>query len=108
MSDSTAQRIDNGKYTLYDKFVYGGLGYGTFCLPTNLFRIIFTILFPPLGVFIGHITNDFPFINFSSLIQDIDKIIYSFMLTMLFYIPGLVYSLSIIKCSDTNNGEYLA
>ena len=100
MPDDLENRIDSGDYTLYDKFIYGGLGYGTFCLPTNLFRIIATILFPPLGIFMGYITNNFPFIDFEKLIYGLDKIIYSFVLTMMFYIPGLIYSLSEIKCGE--------
>ena len=100
MADDLEKRIDSGDYTLYDKFIYGGLGYGTFCLPTNLFRIIGTVIFPPLGIFMGYIINEFPFINFEKLIYGLDKIIYSFVLTMMFYIPGLIYSLSEIKCGE--------
>ena len=103
MPDKLETKIDEGNYTLYDKFIYGGLGYGTFCLPTNLFRIIFTVIFPPLGVFMGYIINTFPFVDFPKLIKNIDKIIYSFILTMLFYIPGLIYSLSIINFDELVN-----
>jgi hypothetical protein len=34
------------------------------------------------------------------LLQNIDDILYSFVLTALFYIPGLIYGLSNIKCSE--------
>ena len=105
MPDTLEIKIDEGNYTLYDKFIYGGLGYGTFCLPTNLFRIIFTVIFPPLGIFMGYIINTFPFVDFPKLIRNIDKIIYSFILTMLFYIPGLIYSLSVIKCGNQEDEE---
>ena len=32
--------IDPSKWTLYDKVLYGGLGYGAFCLPTDFFKVI--------------------------------------------------------------------
>ena len=43
MHDQTninANEINLKKWTLFDKVMYGGLGYGAFCLPTNFFKII--------------------------------------------------------------------
>jgi len=34
------------------------------------------------------------------LLENIDDILYSFVLTALFYIPGLIYGLSNIKCAE--------
>ena len=105
-----SNEINLAQWSLFDKVMYGGLGYGAFCLPTNFFKIMIAVIFPPLGEIINiadeHITPDFPFINWSVLsnlikYDNINKIIYSFILTTLFYIPGLVYTLSNI--SDTNN-----
>ena len=97
------------KWTFYDKIMYGGLGYGAFCLPTNFFKIIIAIFFPPLGeianIVSDYITTTFPYLNWSVFgtllkLENINKIIYSFILTTLFYIPGLVYTLSHISDSD--------
>tara|TARA_B100000902_G_scaffold389974_1_gene438102 strand:+ start:1811 stop:2149 length:339 start_codon:yes stop_codon:yes gene_type:complete len=85
------------EYTFYDKFVFGGFGHGTFCLPSNLVRVIFTILFPPLGVIFKFLKSDFPYLDFMALAENLSEVLYVFILTSLFYIPGLIYSLSIIN-----------
>ena len=98
------------EWTLFDKVMYGGLGYGAFCLPTNFLKIMLAVIFPPLGEVVNLVSNyispDFPYFNwivFGKLLQidNLNKIIYSFILTTLFYIPGLVYTLSNI--SETDN-----
>ena len=94
------------EYTFYDKFVFGGLGRGTFCLPTNLLRVIFTVIFPPLGIMFKFLTSDFPYINFGLLVENLHEIMYVFMLTALFYIPGLIYALSSIN-EDTNINDLI-
>lgn len=96
-------------WTLYDKVMYGGLGYSAFCLPTNFFKIIIAIIFPPIGEILciigDKITSNPPFITWDLIKtlftgENINKIIYSFILTTLFYIPGLVYTLSNIADSE--------
>ena len=105
-----SNQIDLAKWTLFDKVMYGGLGYGAFCLPTNFFKIMIAVVFPPLGEVVNIVSHkispDFPYLNwtiFGTLMkfENINKIIYSFILTTLFYIPGLVYTLSNI--SETDN-----
>lgn len=101
-------KIDNMEWTLFDRFLYGGLGHGYFCFPTNLVRVLFTVLFPPLGVILKHlkVSPIFPYITLDTirnLISNIDDIIYSFVLTALFYIPGLIYGLSSLKCTETSD-----
>lgn len=101
-------KIDNMEWTLFDRFLYGGLGHGYFCFPTNLVRVLFTVLFPPLGVILKHLKASpvFPYITLDTirnLIANIDDIIYSFVLTALFYIPGLIYGLSSLKCTETSD-----
>ena len=105
-------------WTFYDKLTYGGLGYGTFSLPSNFFIIILTCLFPPLGQIINTLGNTItsypPYFTWDCLkviiepskdpkkASNFTKIIYSFLLTCLFYIPGLVYVLGNIVDSDNN------
>ncbi len=95
--DDIEYRIENDQYTLFDRFIYGGLGYGTFCVPSNIFRIFATVIFPPFAIIIEWITNEFPYINPKKILETFDKFFYSIILTSLFYIPGLIYSLSHIS-----------
>lgn len=106
--------IDLNKWTLYDKIMYGGLGYGSFCLPNDFFKIIITIFFPPLGEIMNIIGNDItygiPYINWQVIknlftYTNINRIIYSFILTTLFYIPGLVYTLRNISEKDISEKD---
>tara|TARA_B100000575_G_scaffold243514_1_gene207316 strand:+ start:2276 stop:2614 length:339 start_codon:yes stop_codon:yes gene_type:complete len=103
--DTQEAKIDDGEYTLFDKLLYGGLGYGAFCLPNNLFKIIFTVMFPPLGEMLHIVskktTDEFPYVTYETLtdiFNNLDRIIYSFILTSMFYIPGLIYTLGNITC----------
>ena len=75
-SNVQANEINMAQWTLFDKVMYGGLGYGAFCLPTNFFKIVIAVIFPPLGEVVN-IINDtvstvFPYVNldvFSSINQ---------------------------------------
>lgn len=102
-------KIATDNYTFFDKIMYGGLGYGYFCVPENIFKIIFTVIFPPLGVLIDSIKTskkEFPYIsinNFKEILGRIDKIFICFILTALFYVPGLIYALNVINTSDALN-----
>ena len=95
--------IKADQWTLFDKIMYGGLGYGSFCLPTDFFKVIIAIVFPPMGEVINiieHTVNtSFPYINWECIKQlceykNLNTIVYSFLLTTLFYVPGLVYTLT--------------
>lgn len=106
--DNLERKIDNMEWTLYDRFIYGGLGHGYFCFPTNLIRVIMTVIFPPLGTILSHLhlVNRFPYITWKTLytlFNNIDDILYSFVLTACFYVPGLIYSLAKIKCRQTED-----
>ena len=100
---SNKYNIDEDGWALADKVFYGGLGYGAFCLPTDFFKVIIAIIFPPLGEVINivedSVSDSFPWITWDSLkklcsFSNLNKIVYSFLLTTLFYIPGLVYTLT--------------
>lgn len=107
--DNREARIDANDWTLFDKLMYGGLGYGAFCLPTNFFKIVFTVIFPPLGEILNTIAdgliNEFPYVTWDTLkrlFNNLDTIIYSFLLTSMFYVPGLIYTLGNITCDNKN------
>ena len=106
---ATPLNIDASQWTFFDKVLYGGLGYGVFALPSNLFTLMIAICFPPLGQVINIIGDKIssypPFITIDALQslfqpESISKIIYSFMLTTFFYIPGLIYVLGNIADSE--------
>ena len=105
-------QLNASDWTLYDKVTYGGLGYGAFVLPSNFFIIIVTCIFPPLGQLI-HIMGDTiistpPYFTIDSLknilnYDNIITLIYSIILTTLFYVPGLIYVLGNIVKTETSN-----
>jgi uncharacterized membrane protein YqaE (UPF0057 family) len=103
--------IDAGSWTLFDKVMYGGLGYGAFCMPTDFIKLIVAIIFPPLGeimnIICDHVIDTFPYVTWNMLkilvkSENLNKIVYSFLLTTLFYIPGLIYTLGNINESEKN------
>ena len=83
MSD-TCEVVDFAEQTLFDKIMYGGLGYGTICIPKDLPDYLFMIAFPPLYAFIHQKRRDF---------KNIHKIIECFILTCFMYFPGLIYAM---------------
>ena len=108
-----SNNISADDWTLFDKIMYGGLGYGSFCLPTDFFKVILAIVFPPLGevcnIVENTVSSDFPYLNWESIkticeYDNLKKIIYSFVLTTLFYIPGLVYTLTNIVEKERRPG----
>lgn len=103
MTDFVENRIYSDTYDLFDRCLYGGLGHGIIVFPTNIFKIIFTVIFPPIGALINTVEHlvlkSFPFITWDIILTllnpaNLNKLIYSYILTSLFYIPGLVYTLS--------------
>ena len=81
-----------------------------------MIKIILTLIFPPLGTILEIIGNalldKFPYITWDTLkklldFNNINKIIYTFILTSMFYVPGLVYTLSQLTIDPKNVG-YMA
>ncbi len=105
--DKLEKKILEGKYDMFDKVCYGGICHGITVLPSNLFKVIFSVIFPPIGEILsivdGHTLSEFPYITWdtiSALIGNLQRIIYSIVLTSLFYIPGLLYTLSGVSCKS--------
>ncbi len=110
--DSAEDDIQKDNYTLFHRFLYGGLCSGAIVIPTNAFKIILTLIFPPLGTLleiIGDALLDyFPYITWDTLMkifqfENINKIIYTLVLTSMFYVPGLVYALA--QLTKPNSGR---
>jgi len=101
--DQLYEKIDNNDWTFFDKVMYGGLGYGNVCLPSHLFEIILTVVFPPLGLILSRLdlSDTFPYVHWdtlSKIMDDLGIIVKCFLLTMFFYIPGLIYALNMLRC----------
>jgi uncharacterized membrane protein YqaE (UPF0057 family) len=104
--DSAEIDIQTGEYNLVSRILYGGICSGAIVIPTNFIKVILTLIFPPLGTILEIIGNgiltEFPYITWDTLIKIFDlnnfnNIIYTFVLTSLFYVPGLIYALSLIN-----------
>ena len=109
-TNNLEKKIDDMEWTLFDRFLYGGLGHGYFCFPTNLVRILMTVIFPPLATILKYlkVSTTFPYITLetiNNLLRNIDDIIYCFVLTAMFYVPGLIYGLSSLKCVETSGED---
>ena len=96
------ERIENGEFTLYDKFLYGGIGYGYICMAKNAMRVVLSVLFPPLGIILHHLQlkDTFPYITkdgLANLVANLHDVMFSVFLTFLFWVPGVIYSLRQIK-----------
>ena len=109
--DYAEQRIQDGKYNLVSKFLYGGIFSGAIILPTNLIKILLTLIFPPLGTILEivskYLLNQFPYITWDAIkelfkFENINQIIYTFALTSMFYVPGLVYTLAKLTKDDNS------
>ena len=72
----------------------GGVNEGSLCIPYNILDFIMIVIFPPLWVFIKELKSDNPMSNFI-------RIFICFILTSLFYFPGLMYALNIARMEGT-------
>lgn len=96
------EKIDNGEFTIYDKFLYGGIGYGYICLSTNIFKVLMSLIFPPFGIIIHHLQleDTYPYITkdgLANLVANLGDVALSIFLTFLFWIPGVIYSFQKMK-----------
>lgn len=91
------QKIDSGQFTVFDKFLYGGIGYGHVCLPKNIFTVILSVLYPPFGIIIKHLKlkDTAPYITLDgllNLVNNLGDVMYCVMLTFFFWVPGVIYA----------------
>lgn len=123
-TDFVENKIAANDYDLFDRSLYGGIGHGIIVIPTNIVKILFTVIFPPLGEILeivsDYLLDEFPYITWDAIkelfqFENLNKIVYSFILTSLFYIPGLVFTLAHLTIKsrgkmgsmvcDTDTGE---
>jgi hypothetical protein len=111
MTDVVENDILTGKYSLFQQVLYGGVSHGVVIIPTHVFKLLFTLIFPPLGEIISSvgefISDTFPWVTWEAIkklfeFEVLNRIIYSFILTSLFYIPGLIYTLSNLTTNTPN------
>lgn len=109
-TDFLENDIYGNNYTLFSKIMYGGVGFGAITFPTNIFKVLFTLIFPPLGEILNiiedYLLDSFPYITWNTLkilfnIENLNRIIYSWVLTSMFYVPGLVYTLAKLTISSS-------
>ena len=73
---------------LATSIMYGGLGYGSLCIPDKITDVILIILFPPLYIIVNQIQKKY---------FDFKEIIINIILTSMFYFPGFIHALHIMK-----------
>lgn len=114
MTDYVENKIYSDTYDLFDKALYGGIGHGVIIFPTHIFKIIFTVIFPPIGEVLNAVEklvlSTFPYITWEVIMTllnpaVLNRIIYSYILTSLFYIPGLVYTLSKLTIGSSSKSS---
>jgi uncharacterized membrane protein YqaE (UPF0057 family) len=86
----SCEAVDFNEQSIYDKAMYGGIGYGAICVPKDLGDYLLLIAFPPAYVFRHQYRRDF---------KNIEKILVCFLLTCCFYFPGLIYGLNLLMNS---------
>lgn len=106
--DDIKEKIDQGNWTFTDKLLKGGFGYGKLCIPDELPHIVLAIVFPPFSILWNY------HIGLYTLWETIKKFLTCFMLTMIFYFPGLIYAINEISCrakvrvTEAKNDELMA
>ena len=68
----------------------------TFCLPSygTIFKIIFSVVFPPISMWIDQHQKNYP---------DITKIVLSFIYTAFLYFPGFIYTVQNVSFYAEND-----
>ena len=111
-TDFVENKIYSDEYDLFSRALYGGIGHGVIIFPTYIFKIIFTVIFPPIGQLLNtiedYLLDEFPYITWDTIkalfdFENLNNIIYSYLLTSLFYVPGLVYTLANLTMPTTED-----
>ena len=97
MSKCERPQNTNEAPTLANALFQGGLGYGKICVPTSLTDYILMIVYPPAYVFMYQKRDGF---------KDIGMIVKAFVLTSLFYFPGLIFAMNVKNNSNICGGVF--
>jgi uncharacterized membrane protein YqaE (UPF0057 family) len=82
-----------------DQARYGGMNQQPICIPSVLGPMLMCIFFPPLYVFMHELRKSPPF-------QNIFNLFTSLILTSLFYFPGLIHGMSLMRTEGTWSDNY--
>jgi len=72
----------------WNMLIYGGMITEDICIPNYIFKLIITVFIPPIGMIMDEHSKGYTNVN---------RIVISIILTMMFYFPGLIYTLSSIN-----------
>ena len=92
-NDFVENKIAANDYDLFDKSLYGGIGHGIVVIPTNIIKILFTVIFPPLGEML-EIVNDFLLDEFPYITWKTIKVLFQF--ENIKFLPFLASTLVVI------------
>jgi hypothetical protein len=113
MTDFVENKIFADKYDLFDRALYGGMGHGVIVFPTYMFKVIFSIIFPPIGQILNiiedFVLDEFPYITWDTIVEllqlkNLNTVIYSYLFTSLFYVPGLIFTLANLTIGPSLRG----
>lgn len=90
--DDIREKIDSGNFTFIDKVINGGFGYGKVCIPDELPQVILAVIFPPFSIIWNW------YVGLYSIWKTIYKFLICLILTMGFYLPGLIYAINDLAC----------
>ena len=90
--DDIKDKIDKDEWTFTDKILKGGFGYGKFCIPDELPQVVMAVIFPPLSILWNW------HLGYYSIWETIQKFFTCLLLTMCFYLPGLIYAINELSC----------
>ena len=76
------------KKSMLTSLIYGGMGYGSICVPHSVSDMLIIIAFPPLYIILEQRKQNK--YNFKQIFLNI-------FLTSLFYFPGFIHALDILK-----------
>lgn len=74
----------------FAEIIHGGMNGKALCIPTNMRDYFIMVIYPPLYVFLSEIYTE-------NHVFDPTNIIISFILTCLFYFPGVVHAMSVAR-----------
>ena len=101
--DEIKQKIDSGDYTFIDKVMSGGFGYGKTCIPDEVPQVILAVIFPPFSILWNW------YVGLYTIWETIYKFLICLVLTMCFYLPGLIYAINDLACRarvKVNEADY--